>query len=188
MNIKKFFTNSFTILILFSFEILNSQNLEIAPQRNPDLTFFETYKRFDGRHFTLHSSLKTENSTQIKSGLIYSVLDKDIFLSNKKYRVTPWEGAICYFPEDIWNNSAEKLKFAKVDSNWRKVECIQGGNYEGVEFLFHCVEKSEINETLGIWYLYPLEMEKVKGVEYWWNGVSKEDDISNFKSYVIKYK
>ena len=150
---------------------------------------FQNYKASNGRPFTLHKDLVTENLPPVSSGLIYNQKDiKNLILyptdsgSIGVESINPWNGAVCYFPQAIWNNTQEKLKFAQNDDNWISLESQMGGDFIGNLYLYNSTEKSILNETLGVWYFYPEGQPDRDG--NWWNsgdGVSKKNSISYIK-------
>lgn len=154
-------------------------------QINPELTQFEAYKRFGGRPFTLHKDLVTENLSPMSSGLFYSMYDKD-YLSSLTDSISSWEGAVCYFPKEIWDNTAAKVQFAKDNKNWIPLTCFLGGEFLGTPHLFKAVEMSELNEIMGVWFLYNLNDPARDG--QWWNGVQLDDVTSKSKIYYLKFK
>jgi hypothetical protein len=158
-----------------------------SPLRNPELSQFESYKRFTGQPFSLYVDLVSQNSTPVSRGLIYSSIEKSQLTQSYGDSITPWEGAVCYFPKAIWGNNEEKIKYAKDDKNWIDLVCIQGGDFIGTSYLYRCVEMSELNEILGVWYLSPLGTGESRDGN-WWNGIQFEDVTGKFISYYIKFK
>lgn len=165
--------------------ILFGQNTELAPQRNPDFSYFEQYKTFGGSPFTLHKDLVTENLAPVSSGLIYSMLDKE-YLSALTDSISAWEGAVCYFPKDLWSNTAAKIKYAQDNNNWIPLTYVLGGNFLERQYLCTAVEMNELNETLGFWFLHD-QVESTRD-GHWWNGGQFDDVSKKFVSYYVKFK
>ena len=146
-------------ILLFIISVINITYLQVQS------VHFQNYKASNGRPFTLHKDLVTENLPPVSSGLIYNQKDiKNLILyptdsgSIGVESINPWNGAVCYFPQAIWNNTQEKLK------------------------LYNSTEKSILNETLGVWYFYPEGQPDRDG--NWWNsgdGVSKKNSIYYIK-------
>lgn len=174
-----FYLSTFVLTTL----LCGQQNIESSIQRNSDLSYFETFKTFGGRPFTLHTDLVTENLSPVSSGLFYSIYDKEYLSSLNGDSVTPWEGAVCYFPKEIWTNTAAKVKYAQNDKNWMKITCLQGGNFIGSSYSFTGVEMSELNELLGLWYIHNPSDSSRDGM--WYNG--GDGVTKKFVVYYIKF-
>jgi hypothetical protein len=176
------------LLYIFTFVLttfLSGQNTDLSVQRNTELSHFVSYKTFGGRAFNLYKDLVTENLSPVSSGLIYSVYDKD-YLSSLSDSISSWEGAVCYFPKEIWSNTAAKLQFAKDDKNWIPLTCFLGGDFLETPYLYKAVEMSELNELLGVWFLGNQKDSTRDG--HWWNGGQFEDVTKKFIAYYVKFK
>ncbi len=154
--------------------------------QNTELSHFETFKTFGGRPFTLHTDLVTENLSPVSSGLIYSTYDKEYLSSLNGDSLTPWEGGVCYFPKEIWSNTAAKIKYAEDGNNWIPLTCVLGGSYIHTPYLYTAVEMNELNETSGFWFLHDQTDSTRDG--HWWNGGDFDDVSKKFVSYYVKFK
>jgi len=165
---------------------LLGQKTELSPQINPNLSQFEAYKRFDGRPFTLHKDLVTENLAPVSSGIFYSIYDKEYLSAIPEGdSITPWEGAVCYFPKEIWGNTAAKVKYAQDDNNWLKITFYLNGDFLSSSYYCRGVEMSELNELFGVWYLYNRVDSSRDGM---WCNEEKDNINSKSKIYYIKFK
>jgi hypothetical protein len=166
------------IVLVFNITYLQGQSVH-----------FQNYKALSGRPFTLHKDLVTENLQPVSSGLIYNQENLQNLMSSSMDSTTTgvqttnyWKGAVCYFPQAIWNSTQEKIQFAQNDENWILLESQKGGDFLGNFLLYNSIEKSILNETLGVWYFYPIGQSDRFG--YWWNGgdgVSKKSSIYYIK-------
>ena len=192
-SVKINFCECFVIKIKFFFIIyLTFVNLSLlhGQQSNGIITefsYFDNYKRFAGRPFSLHVDLVTENLQPVSTGLIYvsSGLIRELnqeYLEYLKDSIGEWNGAVCYFPKSIWNNTAEKIKYSRDNRNWIDLDCNLNGEFLSSNYTFNCIEYNELHEIQGVWYFYSDDYRDRFGI--WWDG----DDMAKSKMYYIKLK
>jgi hypothetical protein len=162
--------------------------ITVVSGQKGDLSQFEAYKNFGGRPFNLHKDLVSENLPPVSSGLIYSTMDREYLSSviRDGDSINFWAGAVLYFPKEIWSNTSAKVEFAKDNKNWIPLTCFLGGDHLGKTYLYRAVEMSELNELLGVWFLYDQSDSSRDG--QWWNGGQFEDVTKKFVSYYVKFK
>ena len=61
-----------------------------------------------------------------------------------------------------------------------------GGNLLETPYLFKAVEMSELNELMGVWFLYNQSDSTKDG--RWWNCGQFEDVTKKFVTYYVKFK